>query len=652
MKLVRSVDTFERYISLRNNNQSKYRTCCGGIMTIFICILMVVFLVILITNPLETKKTTISNTTTSTNTTDSTNIVSFGNLEFENITDFRTYNKHTSRTDDDTKYDLKAGGWAFGLYFSQPYDPTILNITFQLVELNPSLTIPTVTYFNATTCNQDSFPLDQLSEFTFGNIISVFMICPDLSSTNLTIQGDFQSNEYKYFQFYIQECSGSGCADQEAIKSFVSILRINVLTSNTYYDHTDLASPIKSYISTSPNIIVNLNSFAILALYITPTEVKYLNGSSEYVFSTFSPELKENHFEDFTPAILLGDILLTPEMYTIEQQITYQPILNNTARMLSNRKLDTTNTTQTIEEDKNSNVLYTAFFIMAQLGGFYAFLKLLIGPVFNIIYEQMLLVDLLNRFNSASSKNTPKINCERYHQEPRVQMHEEEKKMLIRDQDLESSILKEGGSKNRSFARSNDQDQLISRNHIQRSRSNLISQNFELNEYTYMQGILHAFKCKKTTKIEEIHEANYMNNIEQFEKDLQRFNHEADIINLIMSNKETKLTINKVIGTVVQLSESIENLHPNNALRKPSIHINENDNVKVTQNQVPRLKNMILKEETTTDGGKISKTDTFAKKLNSKIEKIKTEVQNDEELIKKINFTKIKTVKVDADGNK
>ena len=160
MRILRSVDSFDRYVSLKNKSQSKYRTCFGGIMTIVIFILMLAYFIVLITNPLETKKTTTSSSTstdtnTTTNTTTDTNTTSnptttIGDLEFEAITDYRTYSKHISRTDDRVEYDVKSGGWAFALYFSIPYDPTILDLVFYTIEVD-SAGVPALNVLNTTT---------------------------------------------------------------------------------------------------------------------------------------------------------------------------------------------------------------------------------------------------------------------------------------------------------------------------------------------------------------------------------------------------------------------------------------------------------------------------------------------------------------------
>ena len=161
MRILRSVDSFDRYVSLKNKSQSKYRTCFGGIMTIVIFILMLAYFVVLVTNPLETKKTTTSSSTstdtnTTTNTTTDTNTTSnptttIGDLEFEAITDYRTYSKHISRTDDRVEYDVKSGGWAFGLLFNVPYDPTILNLVFYTAVNDGTTGVPTLNVLNTTT---------------------------------------------------------------------------------------------------------------------------------------------------------------------------------------------------------------------------------------------------------------------------------------------------------------------------------------------------------------------------------------------------------------------------------------------------------------------------------------------------------------------
>ena len=77
------------------------------------------------------------------------------------------------------------------------------------------------------------------------------MYCPDLSTSNYSLQGDTLSNGYKIFRFQIGLCSGNGCADNATINAILSTLQILPLYANSYYDHTDLNSPIKSYFSTT-----------------------------------------------------------------------------------------------------------------------------------------------------------------------------------------------------------------------------------------------------------------------------------------------------------------------------------------------------------------------------------------------------------------
>ena len=159
MRILRSADSFDRYVSLKSKSQSKYRTCCGGIMTIIIFILMLVYLIVLITNPLEIKKTTSSNTSTGTNTTatntttantTSNPTTTIEGIEFEAITDFRTYSNHTTRTDNTAEYDLKSGGWAIGLHFITGYDPKKIVVDFFTIEYSFNTTFPTQYFLNTT----------------------------------------------------------------------------------------------------------------------------------------------------------------------------------------------------------------------------------------------------------------------------------------------------------------------------------------------------------------------------------------------------------------------------------------------------------------------------------------------------------------------
>ena len=529
----------------------------------------------------ETVTTQISNTSAST---DSSTNVDNGtnssiNLQFEEITDFRTYSKHASKTSDIFEHDVKAGGWAFGVFFNIPYNTSVWNLTFYSAYKDANDTSYRGILFNSVPCDENHFPVELLNESDNGNNILSLMMCPDLSSINYTLKADFLSEEFDLFQFELKTCSGSDtCANDSTINAYVQYTQFSVITANTYYDHNDLENPIKGYIDMSPSFIVNFNELMQITVPVVPTLIQYLDHTTQYTYSSGYPEIYTQNLNS-NGILLICSIKLIAEMYTVEQQISYQPIMNNT-RMLDmqpdyNRVLDseTTNTTKTVEEE-NHNFFDKTFFIMAQLGGLYSFFKLVFGSICNKIYQQMQTVDLLNRYNLANAnKKTHKMSKNR--QISRIHI-EEEKKSPNQGHDLELSVVNEGGrNQDSSFHRSNEPDdhhQLMDQHHnqIERSRVTERSDDYIKHEYSYWEGIKYSLSCKNHTNIDQNSESSIMDfSLMQFQKDLNKLNYEMDAINLLMSIKETKYAISNVMNTVIQMSQEVlelkNNTNPSNS---------------------------------------------------------------------------------------
>ena len=143
-------------------------------------------------------------------------------------------------------------------------------------------------------------------------------------------------------------------------------------------------------------IVTNLITFH--NMHLVPKTINYLNGTTQTIYRSEEKQIV------FVVALEASNLLtiifeLSPKQYTIERIINYQPIVstNNTRRML-----DSTQTETVEKSDENDSVLYQMFFTLSQLGGFYSFLKLIFGSVINKLYESMLMVDLVNKYNQVS----------------------------------------------------------------------------------------------------------------------------------------------------------------------------------------------------------------------------------------------------------
>ena len=162
MSVLRSIDVFDTYIGLKYNSQSKYKTLCGGILTILIFLLMVVYFVLILVNSDEkTTSVLASNSTGSSNTSQV-----FGDTEFNSNIDFRTYNSHKTVTENTIEYNLTEGGWAVALMVSKLYNSSLYNVyfsTYAKASVNDS---PGFIDFPLSVCTEANFPIYLLENFT------------------------------------------------------------------------------------------------------------------------------------------------------------------------------------------------------------------------------------------------------------------------------------------------------------------------------------------------------------------------------------------------------------------------------------------------------------------------------------------------------
>ena len=199
MKLLKSIDIFDRSFTLKFRSESKYRTYCGGILTIIIITLMVTYFALLIVNPRE--KTTES---TSSNSNNSNTTQVFGNTEFDVLNDFRIYNSHKTMTDDSEEYNLTASGWNIAVHVDTPYNSSLFEVNFYARE-NEDGGLKNVVIFPTSTCNETNFPIHLLDNFTEKDRLLEKMFCPDLGSRNIILKGDPYSNHNIDFIVDIKE---------------------------------------------------------------------------------------------------------------------------------------------------------------------------------------------------------------------------------------------------------------------------------------------------------------------------------------------------------------------------------------------------------------------------------------------------------------
>ena len=162
MRIIRSIDTFDRYISLKHNTESKYRTLCGGLLTILIFILMVVYFALIIANLDEnTSSVLVSNSTANSNT---SQII--GDTEFNLSVDFRTYNSYKTMTENPIEYNLTEAGWAVALLLTKQFDPSLYQVQFTIFAKSSVNENEEYLSFPLSFCNEANFPIHLLENFT------------------------------------------------------------------------------------------------------------------------------------------------------------------------------------------------------------------------------------------------------------------------------------------------------------------------------------------------------------------------------------------------------------------------------------------------------------------------------------------------------
>ena len=263
--------------------------------------------------------------------------------------------------------------------------------------------------------------------------------------------------------------------------------RVNLITVNSFYDHNDLTNPIKYTLDISAGTFIGIGYYKIYKVPIVPTVINYLNGTSTTIFNTRPRETVFS--EEYSGKIFISfSLVISSEQYTIEQQINYQPVSND------RRMLDTTQTEVKEEEDNDS--LYNLFFILSQLGGFYSFLKLILSPFVNKIYQSMLMVDLVNKHKENETKSKLNKSTSQIAQGQSAEQHN----MPLRSQvNHQTNLIHEGGKENINEDRYNqvqDNDHLMENHTLERSRVRSDSQHEQNQVYSYWDGIRYNLSCK------------------------------------------------------------------------------------------------------------------------------------------------------------
>lgn len=180
---------------------------------------------------------------------------------------------------------------------------------------------------------------------------------------------------------------------------------------NTYYDSTDLEDPFKTYYEVTSDLVFTDISIT-LSLILQPTTVILLNEEETIVWGS---QLEIYLQENFGSVISALSFNVDTKIETVEQVTSYE-ISPSERRLLSNNSTDSSSN----NDVKTANGVYYCFILMAQIGGFYSFIKLVLTMLTSKLVRVMMQIDLVNKvnrqlrqFSNASTKNDQKFNNEK-----------------------------------------------------------------------------------------------------------------------------------------------------------------------------------------------------------------------------------------------
>lgn len=125
---------------------------------------------------------------------------------------------------------------------------------------------------------------------------------------------------------------GNDCYDDSVIYQTTLSMINQIFTVDSYYDPTDIDNPIKQYINIGWKILSTGFFHKVVRIKITPTIVKFLNETTETIFSTeyYSDQLS---YTNGYSNVVFAQIDLSYDQNYIEEFIDYQPVIRKVLRI-------------------------------------------------------------------------------------------------------------------------------------------------------------------------------------------------------------------------------------------------------------------------------------------------------------------------------
>ena len=247
-----------------------------------------------------------------------------------------TYQKHHERFENTQQMNIMQDGFSYVFTFKQPYDRTYYAVHFYWHYYDAATGELYAYFLPAVNCSTDHYSQDILTRLENYNLGSG-IICPDMSGYDVMIKliGDRHGNTYSYMQSEVRQCQfESDCQSSEDMYNYLYYMEMRYITTNTYYDQSDLSQPVKTYLKLSPSMYYIAGYEATLEFTIAPSQINFLNGSISMVYELKDDKVHYLPLFGSVRMLFLTQATIDPYYVIYQEYIDYQPQFESVRRQL------------------------------------------------------------------------------------------------------------------------------------------------------------------------------------------------------------------------------------------------------------------------------------------------------------------------------
>ena len=387
MDHLKIMDAFSTQFGVTFDGKTKHKTIIGGICTILIMILVILYAIVMILEPLKVKSsiqsvvesefgygldssTLIQGTNRAAGTALSETTIING-VEFQGVYDVKKYTSHIDYTSSNAERFMPfREGFHVAVEYPVLMDHKSIEISFWYEsKVND---VPSHEAVGSQPCNISDFPTELHDELRQANIEN--MVCP--SRDDLEFFGNRNGYDYGNLLIEVIRCDGKDyCLTNSEIEQLMVLsLQVKFLYIDQEFDYNDLDNPIRyrvnyeGFIELVPSLIFHKY------YYLSPNRVIINDTVTRFYNVEF-----ESSRDNVNDGVGIGYVVILPttkyDVYI--PYIDYQPIVNSNRRNLASDN-----------EEEIMSIHYFVLYFISQIGGFSAFFLLLIGSIIKYINER------------------------------------------------------------------------------------------------------------------------------------------------------------------------------------------------------------------------------------------------------------------------